>query len=88
MDFEILENWSPERDNNRRNFAEKFLTENNIKYSIPSLGCFKIESNTKLTIMFYPKSAKIIWKEHKADRQRHFVNTNPEKILNHLKKII
>ena len=58
-DFRALKAWNKRRDSDRRISAELLLKENNIAFSIPSLGCYKIESDRQRTIMFYPKSVSI-----------------------------
>lgn len=87
-DFYKLEDWDKDRDFNRRNFTKKFLKDSNIKFSCPCLGHFKIESNKTHTLMFYPKSGTIIWKDHKRDFQHKFINEDPGKLLRKLIELI
>ena len=87
-DLKRLSGWNPDRDFERRCRTDRLLMDNSIDYSQPSVGCFKIHSENNTTIMFYPKSATVIWKKNKADRQHKFVNEDSAKIIKHLKKIV
>lgn len=45
----------------RNEATAKLLRENDIPFTIPAAGSFKIVSLNCVTLMFYPKSLKLIW---------------------------
>lgn len=85
MILKPLQGWNKDRDSDRRNMGRTFLVQNNIKYSEPSSGCFKIKSD--IPIMFYPKSCKIVW-QNPHQKQMSFVSNNPLFLLKKLRDII
>ena len=87
-DFKALKDWNKDRDQQRRRNAERFLKDNGIEFTIPSIGCYKIKTSNQRTIMFYPKSGKIIWRGFGNDIQHRFENERHEKILKKLREII
>ncbi len=85
MILKPLVGWNKERDMIRRNIGRDFLEKNNIKYSEPSMGHFKIESD--IPIMYYPKTCRIVW-QNPHQGQDSFYSTNPLFILKRLKDLI
>ena len=87
-DFRKLEGWNKKRDEGRRYIGTKTLKLAGIKYREQSSGCYKIKCQSCHTLMFYPKSGVIIWKEFKRDYQHKFVNADGGRIIRKIKSLI
>ena len=87
-DFNQLKHWNPDRDRQRRSLATQILSYNNIEFTVPSKGQFKIKTSNCYTLMFYPKSGKLIWKETKKSKQKQFVNSDTDQIIQKIKSLI
>ena len=86
--FHKLEGWSKDRDFSRRENAASVLRKNNIDFFNPAPGHFKIISEKCSTLMFYPKSGKLVWKEYKTGNQHIFQNSDEGKLIRKIKELI
>ena len=85
--FHKNDGWNKERDAKRRYLGEDILSKNGIKFHVTSPGHLKVETKKCVTLMFYPKSGKIVWKETREGKQHVFVNSDEGVIIRKLKEL-
>ena len=85
--YHALKGWNKDRDAARRSEAESLLKRCDVRYSTPSPGCYKIETLKCLTLMFYPKSGKLIWQTHKKAKQQSFTSSDVGQLIRKIKEL-
>ena len=86
--FHKLKDYCKERDRERRNMTSAVFAANDITYTTPAKGHYKIASKKCHTLMFYPKTGTIIWKLSKKDNQHRFFNEDEGKLIRKIKELI
>lgn len=86
--FHSLTGWNGGRDFTRRCLAGDFLLSNGIEFESTSPGHFKIKSCRCVSLMFYPKSGKIVWKTHDSGMQHVFQSNDEGALLRKIKDLV
>ncbi len=87
-DFHALDTWGKDQNFDRWESGRLALVKNDIEYTSPSKGHLKIKSDRCHSLMFYPKTGTIIWKEHRKGFQHRYQNDDEGKLMQKLKDLI